>query len=70
LERGEKLMEECPECRSWTYYYDPQSENKICLTCGHKEQVKYDAYIKESNVINFLRYPCPKTEEIVKTVKV
>jgi hypothetical protein len=68
--KGEKLMEECPVCKKWTLFYDPQSENKTCYACGHKEQVKYDIYIKESNVTNSLRYPSRRTEKITKTVKI
>jgi len=63
-------MEECPKCKKWTLFYDPKTENKICCTCDYKEQVEYDSYIKESNVVSFLRYPGHKTEKIAKTIKI
>lgn len=61
-------MEECPKCKNWTLFYDPQSESKMCWTCDFREKVKYDLYIKESNVVTVLKYPSRLAENITKAI--
>lgn len=58
IEKGEVyFMDECPKCKRWTLYYDPQRETRICSNCDYKKSVKYEDFIKEKNVINDLFYP-------------
>lgn len=50
-------MDECPKCKRWTLYYDPQRETQICSNCNYNKYVKYEDFIEEKNVINDLFYP-------------
>jgi hypothetical protein len=50
-------MDECPRCKKWTLFYDPQSETQKCLNCGYEKYVKYENYVKEKNMVNDLFYP-------------
>jgi acetyl-CoA carboxylase beta subunit len=61
-----KKLEQCPKCKNWTLFYDPQSEHKICYNCNNKIEVKYCEYIREKNIADSLRYPSILVEGIVK----
>jgi len=50
-------MDECPKCKRWTLYYNPQSETLLCSNCNYKKLVKHEDFIKEKDVINDLFYP-------------
>ena len=65
---GAIFLEECPKCKNWTLFYNPQSESKMCYSCNYKIQVKYDVYVKQSNILNLLRYPSIKTKNRTRTI--
>ena len=51
-------MEECPVCKKWTFSYNPRAEMKVCFTCNHVEQLSYDSFLVQKNIIEYLKYPC------------
>jgi hypothetical protein len=60
------IMEQCPNCKNWTVFYNPQSEEKICCVCNNKIVLKYADYIKAENVSDSLFYPSTLVESLVK----
>jgi hypothetical protein len=53
---GAKFMEQCPKCKNWTVFYNPQSEEKICCTCNNREVIRYEEYIKSENISSSLLF--------------
>lgn len=64
--RGGRNLEECPKCKKWTLFYDPRRETMICASCNFQEQMKYEAFVKQRNVVESLRYPSPKETQLEK----
>jgi hypothetical protein len=54
-------MEQCPKCKTWTVFYNPQSEEKICCTCNNRIIIKYADYIKAENISDLLLFPFATT---------
>jgi len=66
LSRGRRNMEECPKCKKWTLFYNPRNETMTCASCNYQENVKYETFIKERNIVDLLRYPCLKETKLEK----
>jgi len=59
-------LEECPKCKKWTLYYNPRSEAMVCASCNYQEKIKYESFIKQRNIVEFLRYPSIKETKLTK----
>jgi phage FluMu protein Com len=64
MEKGK--MEECPKCKKWTLFYNPRTEAMTCVSCNYQEQVKYESFIKQRNIVELLRYPSFKETKLAK----
>jgi len=67
-EKGENKLEECPNCGKWTLTYNPKAEIKICMNCNYRKNVKYELFIEQKNVINYLSYPNHRRVRIAPSV--
>jgi hypothetical protein len=62
-------MEECPNCGKWTLTYNPKTEAKTCINCNYKEYVKYELFVEQKNVIDYLSYPNHEGKRAVKKIE-
>lgn len=53
-------MEECPSCKKWMRYYDPQSELLKCFNCNFTEKEEYEAHLTRIDCSDKLLLPSQK----------
>ena len=66
ISKGRRTMEECPKCKKWTLFYDPRKETMNCANCNYQQSVKYEAFVKEKNIIDLLLYPTLKESKLTR----
>jgi acetyl-CoA carboxylase beta subunit len=65
-EERKETMEECPKCKKWTLFYNPRNETMTCASCNYRENVKYETFVKQRNIVDLLRYPNRKETKLTK----